>query len=70
MTPSVTKGFRLFAPAVLILGVSTASKATALPKLSVSDVTVSEVSCNSQVATFTVSISAPFGKTTPQSVGR
>ncbi len=36
--------------------------ATALPKLSVSDLTVSEVSCTSQVATFTVSISAPFGK--------
>src|SRR6266567_122020 len=36
--------------------------ASALPKLSVSDVTVSEVSCGSQVASFTVSISAPFGK--------
>jgi hypothetical protein len=38
------------------------ASATALPKLSVADVTISEVSCNSQVATFTVSISAPFGK--------
>ena len=35
---------------------------SALPKLSISDVTVSEVSCSSQVATFTVSVSAPFGK--------
>ena len=34
----------------------------ALPQLSVSDVTVSESSCSSQVATFTVSISAPFGR--------
>ena len=34
----------------------------ALPTLSISDVTVSEASCNSQVATFTVSIGPPFGR--------
>jgi len=34
----------------------------ALPRLSISDLTVSETSCRSQVATFTVSISAPFGR--------
>lgn len=39
-----------------------AAFATALPKLSISDVTVSEVPCTSQVATFTVNVSAPFGK--------
>jgi len=34
----------------------------ALPKLSISDVTVSESYCGSQQAVFTVSVSAPFGK--------
>ena len=34
----------------------------ALPKLSIADVTVSESGCGSQVATFTVTVSAPFGK--------
>lgn len=39
-----------------------AAHATALPKVSISDVSVSEASCSSQVATFTVTINAPFGK--------
>jgi hypothetical protein len=41
---------------------STLAYGDALPQLSISDVTVSESSCSSQVATFTVSISAPFGR--------
>src|SRR5690348_6429391 len=34
----------------------------ALPELSIAGVTVSESSCSSQVAIFTVSVSPPFGK--------
>src|SRR5579859_5502969 len=40
----------------------TSACAGAVPRLSISDVTVSEINCTSQVATFTVSVSAPFGK--------
>jgi hypothetical protein len=40
----------------------TSACAGTVPRLSISDVTVSEVSCGSQVATFTVSVNAPFGK--------
>src|SRR5713101_6535608 len=62
MLRTLAKSSPLFAAILLILGFSAAGNATALPKLSVSDVTVSEVSCTSQVAVFTVSVSAPFGK--------
>jgi len=34
----------------------------ALPRLSIADVTVSESSCSSQTALFTVSVSPPYGK--------
>ncbi len=48
--------------AVLVIGLSGDAHASALPKLSIANVTVSEASCSSQVATFTVTVSAPFGK--------
>lgn len=52
LVPIVICGFVCFEPAWA--GIS--------PKLSISDVTVSDVSCTSQQAVFTVSVSAPFGK--------
>jgi Calx-beta domain len=48
--------------AVAVIGLSMGAVASALPKLSVANVTVSEASCSSQVATFTVTVNAPFGK--------
>jgi hypothetical protein len=48
--------------AVLFAALKGMSPASALPKLSIASVTVSEASCGSQVATFTVTVSAPFGK--------
>jgi len=48
--------------AVLAVGLSTGAYGGTLPKVSISDVTVSEINCTSQIATFTVSVSAPFGK--------
>jgi hypothetical protein len=48
--------------ALLGVTVSVNAYGSALPKLSIANVTVSEASCSSQVATFTVTVSAPFGK--------
>ena len=49
-------------PVVAALFLSSTAHGQALPKLSIADVTVSESGCGSQVATFTVTVSAPFGK--------
>jgi hypothetical protein len=48
--------------ASFLIGALLIARAAALPHLSISDVTVSEANCSRQMATFTVSISAPFGR--------
>src|SRR5579859_4145336 len=65
--PSVRRSIRFqrcHGAALEVLGclLLTSACAGAVPRLSISDVTVSEINCTSQVATFTVSVSAPFGK--------
>lgn len=46
----------------MLMSSSSAAYGQALPELSIADVTIPENTCGSQVATFTVAVSPPFGK--------